>query len=58
MINDIMPIEMAVDLPSLTGMEFLLHVVILGKQSEVLCEKHRHMDAAIAEICKLCFLLL
>ena len=53
-----MPFEMAVHLASLTGMEFLLHVVILGKQSEVLCEKHRHMDATISEICKLCFLLL
>ena len=34
-INDIMPIEMAVHLASLTDMEFLL--VILGKKSEVLC---------------------
>jgi hypothetical protein len=34
-INDIMPIEMAVHLASLTDIEFLL--VILGKKSEVLC---------------------
>ena len=34
-INDMMPIQMAVHLASLTDMEFLL--VLLGKRSEVLC---------------------
>ena len=40
-INDIMPIEMAVHLASLTDMEFLL--VILDNRSEVFMCTHGHM---------------
>ena len=52
-INNMMPIQMAVHLASLTDMECFL--VPLGKRSEVLCA---NMDIWTQLLLKFCFLLL